>query len=129
MSPMDYYVSGFLVVLVFFYAGLFIADHKLARLQVATGGVVKKRDLSHLSMTIPGGPWMMSTTTWRGSIVLEVQAFVLDAKDRLRIETVVVPVSKAQYEEVSIGAIVYVKYWETRFFKNKALLDFVVLES
>ena len=62
---------------------------------------------------------MMSATTWRVSIALEV--------DTVRGDTVVVPVSEAQYEEVSIGATVYVKYLESRFFKNKTLLDFAVL--
>lgn len=129
MSPMDYYVSGFLCVLVLFYVGLFIGDHKLARLKVAAGGVVKKRTISYPSLTIiPGSPWMSSTTQapWK-AFVLEVQAFVLEA-DRLRIENVVViVVSEAQYEEVSVGSIVYAKYWESRFFKNKTLLDFALL--
>lgn len=125
---MDYYVSGFLDALVLFYVGLFIGDHKLARLKVAIGGVVKKRAISHPSLTIPGGPWMMSTTmqdAWKG-FVLEVQAFVLDA-DCLRIETVVLSVSEAQYEGVSIESTVYAKYRESRFFKNKTLLAFAVL--
>lgn len=126
---MDYYICSLLGLLVLFYAGLLIGDHKLARLRVAMGGVVGKRTISYPSLTLPGGPWMISTTQapWKG-FVLEVQAFVmLEAKDRLWIETIVLSVSEAQYEEVSIESIVYAKYLESRFFKNRTLLDFAVL--
>ena len=125
---MDCYIDGFLGAVVLFYVGLFVGDYKLARLKVAIGSVVKKRVISHPSIRTTGDTWGISTTVqdaWKG-FVLEVQAFVLDA-DRLQIETVVLSVSEAQYEEVSIEETVYAKYRESIFFKNKTLLNFAVL--
>lgn len=113
MDYIGWYVVALMVVL---FMGLLVADCKLASLQIETGVVVKKRVFSY---TASGGAWEM---------YIRYETFILELHT-VRGEVAVVPVSKSQYDETTIGAMIYAKYWESRFLKDKTLLDFAVLES
>lgn len=116
MEYLGWFVVALLLVL---FMGLMVADRRRASLEVVIGVVVKKRAPS-FPVPIPGGVWEMT---------FHYETFLLEVKSRTdldiwRGEVDVVPVSKSQYDQTPIGAVIYVKYLETRFLKNPILLEF-----
>lgn len=121
---MEYIGWSVVALLAVLFMGLLVVDQRRASLEMIVGVVVGKR-VPYRSLLAPGGAWEMS---------LSYETFELDVKygwkfDISTQQVDAVPVSKSQYDETPIGATIYAKYLETRFLKNKILLDFAILVS
>ncbi|MDP3725719.1 MAG: hypothetical protein Q8R36_00805 [bacterium] len=121
---MEYIGWSVVALLVALFMGLLIADRRRATLEVVIGVVVKKK--------VPSYPLMLPRGAWEMSFCYET--FELEVKPRIELDiwkgvVDVVPVLKSQYDETPIGATIYVKYLETKFLKNKIILEFAILEG
>ncbi|MDP3725720.1 MAG: hypothetical protein Q8R36_00810 [bacterium] len=101
-----------------FLIGITVADHKLATLRVEIGVVVKKQILSYAVPALGGA--------WGGSFHCTTRVLKIST---VRGEIVPIFVSRSQYDEIPMETTISAKYWESRFLKDKTLLDFTVLES